>query len=238
MELLLLWWNSLGKCPLLKSYKVGSQINTHPNVFVHISLSKEIRTWTQSHNSLTPAGIPLRLSIMLTARGYYSCLAAWDAWVQDKYTQIQEVFLHHRKTLDSLFLWLHLNTCSSFYCFPAVFSSMSASALATPYSPLPTALCHPWTKVTSANQVYVSDRLAAQLSQHISQFIRRSETSLLTLQLDGQPVTQSNETACHSGGLSVRHANSQLHGVHQLSTVPSHSPVVVTQSCSLYGVSF
>lgn len=144
---------------------------------------------------------------MLAARGYYSCLTAQDAWVEDRHTQIQVMFLHHRKTQCSLFLWLVLSTSSSPSFFLAVFSSMSSSALAIYLHIsilLPTSLSgHPPTEVTSANQLRVSDQLVGQSSQHISQLICRSEVSLLAFQLDGQPVTQSNrqlviEVACQS----------------------------------------
>lgn len=197
VKMQLLRWNCSGNCALLKSYKLGSQKHTHTHLHMHACKSK-LRSTRTVHTQYSSAcwHFATTRSVMLAARGYYSCLPAQDAWVQDKHTQIQEVCLHHRKTWCSLFLWLQLSTSSSSSSFSlAVFSSMTrtASTHTSPSSSSWTCLSgHPQTDMTPANLQSVSDQLVGQSSQHISQLICESDASLLAFQLDGQPVNQSS----------------------------------------------
>lgn len=95
-----------------------------------------------------------------------------------------------------------LSSSSSF--IPAVFSSVLLSG-------------HPPPPVTSASQLCVRDGFVGQSSQHISHVICRSGTSLLALQLDGQPVSHSNRQPVSQR--DVRHGNSQQHRILPVASV-------------------
>lgn len=78
-----------------------TETHIHSQMCMRTSLSKGICTsayTAHKHSTCACWYFTTIRSDLLAARGYSICLPAQDAWIKDKHTQIQEMFLHHRKT--------------------------------------------------------------------------------------------------------------------------------------------